>query len=260
MTEYEKLKVIIDEIDNLINHHVRASAPAFETWYTKAERFLIKEYGEDSLECKKFRNTHFAPLLWSFDDSEEQEIRNAIQCCCDGLRSCKAIFKVYLEELAEEKESNPQNNAITKSLNMDKIFIVHGHNGELKQSVARIIEKQGIEAIILSEQVNQGRTIIEKFENYGDVGGAICLFTSDDIGKAKNEDADKPRARQNVVLETGYFMGKLGRDHVVILSDDGIEMPSDLSGVVYTNTSNWQFDLLRELKGMGYSIDLNKAF
>lgn len=55
-------------------------------------------------------------------------------------------------------------------------------------------------------------------------------------------------------------MGKLGRDHVVILADDGIEMPSDLSGVVYTNTSNWQIDLLRELKSMGYTIDFNKAF
>ena len=143
---------------------------------------------------------------------------------------------------------------------MDKIFIVHGHNGELKQSVARIIEKQGIEAVILSEQANQGRTIIEKFENYGDVGGAICLFTSDDIGKAKSEDSDKPRARQNVVLETGYFMGKLGRDHVIILSDDGIEMPSDLSGVVYTNTSNWQIELLKDLKAMGYAIDFNKLF
>lgn len=259
MTEYEKLKAIIDEIDNLISHRVRSSAPAFETWYTKAERFLIKKYGENSLECKKFHQISFSPLVWVLD-TEEQEIRNAIQSCCDGLRSCKAIFEVYLEEIAEEKESNPKSYVITKPQNMDKIFIVHGHNGELKQSVARIIEKQGIEAIILSEQVNQGRTIIEKFESYGEVGGAICLFTSDDIGKAKNKDADKPRARQNVVLETGYFMGKLGRDHVVILADEGIEMPSDLSGVVYTNTSNWQIDLLRELKSMGYTIDFNKAF
>jgi len=259
MTDYEKLKAIIDEIDNLINHHVRSSAPAFEAWYTKTERFLIKKYGENSSECKKFHQICFSPLLW-LADTEEEEIRESIKCCCDGLRSCKAILGVYLEEIAEEKESNPQSNVITKPQNMDKIFIVHGHNGELKQSVARIIEKQGIEAIILSEQVNQGRTIIEKFESYGEVGGAICLFTSDDIGKAKNEDADKPRARQNVVLETGYFMGKLGRDHVVILADDGIEMPSDLSGVVYTNTSNWQIDLLRELKSMGYTIDFNKVF
>ena len=62
------------------------------------------------------------------------------------------------------------------------------------------------------------------------------------------------------VLETGYFMGKLGRNHVVLLADKGIEMPSDLSGVVYTNTANWQVDLLRELKAMGYTVDFNKLF
>ena len=246
-------------IDNLINHHVRASAPAFEAWYTRAERFLIKKYGQNSLECKKFHQICFSPLLW-LADTEDEEIRESIKCCCDGLRSCKAILGIYLEDLAEEKESNPQNNVIAKNLNMDKIFIVHGHNGELKQSVARIIEKQEIEAIILSEQANQGRTIIEKFENYTDVGGAICLFTSDDIGKAKGELEDKFRARQNVVLETGYFMGMLGRNHVIILSDNGIEMPSDLSGVVYTNTSNWEVEVLKELKAMGYTIDFNKLF
>lgn len=173
MTEYEKLKAIIDEIDDLINHHVRSSAPAFKTWHTKAERFLIKKYGEESSEHKKFRNTYFAPMIWTGADEEQKFIKS----CCDGLKACKAVFEVYLEELIEEIETIPQSNVITKPQNMDKIFIVHGHNGELKQSVARIIEKQGIEAIILSEQANQGRTIIEKFESYSDVGGQfVCLL------------------------------------------------------------------------------------
>lgn len=143
---------------------------------------------------------------------------------------------------------------------MNKIFIVHGHNGELKYSVARVVEKQGIEVVILSEQANQGRTIIEKFEANSDVCGAICLFTADDVGKAKDAPSESPRARQNVVLEAGYFIGKLGRNHVVVLADSGIEIPSDLSGVVYTSTSNWQVDLLKELKAMGYEVDFNRLF
>ena len=110
----------------------------------------------------------------------------------------------------------------------------------------------------MSEQANKGRTIIEKFEDYSDVGGAICLFTADDYGRAKNDTTDNIRARQNVVLETGYFMGKLGRENVVLLADKGIEMPSDLSGVVYTDTTSWQFDLLKELSAIGYKVDLNK--
>lgn len=258
MTDYEKLKGIVDEIDDLISHHISSSAPAFEAWHTKTERFLIKKYGENSLEHKKFLDTYFTSF-WIGDD-EEDDIINSIKCCCDRLISCKAIFETYLEDIADESESILQSNSNTKFGNMSKIFIVHGHDGELKQSVARLIEKQGIEAIILSEQANQGRTIIEKFEDYSDVDGAICLFTSDDIGKAKKDSADKSRARQNVVLETGYFMGKLGRNHVVILADNGIEMPSDLSGVVYTNTGSWQTDLLKELKSIGYTVDFNKLF
>lgn len=258
MTEYEKLKGIVDEIDDLISHHVSSSAPAFKAWHTKAERFLVKKYGEKSLEHKKFLDTYFTPMIWSLND--EEDIRDSIKCCCDGLRSCKAIFETYLEDIVEESESNLQSNSKTKSGDMSKIFIVHGHDEELKQSVARIIEKQGIEAIILSEQANKGRTIIEKFEDYSDVDGAICLFTSDDVGKGKNDSIDNHRARQNVVLETGYFMGKLGRDRIVILSDNGIEMPSDLSGIVYTNTASWQTDLLKELKAIGYTVDFNKLF
>ena len=259
MTDYEKLKSIIEEIDNLIYHHVRSSAPAFEAWHTKSERFLIKKYGKDSLEHKKFCDTHFAPLIWCGQD-EEEDIRISIKCCAEGLRSCKAVFETYLEDIVEENKATPQVVSNTLPSNMDRIFIVHGHDGELKQSVARIIEKQGIEAIILSEQANKGRTIIEKFEDYSDVGGAICLFTADDYGRAKKDEADNTRARQNVVLETGYFMGKLGRDHVVLLADKGIEMPSDLSGIVYTDTAKWEIDLLKELKAIGYTVDFNKLF
>ena len=257
MTDYEKLKDIIDETDTLISHHAISSAPAFLAWETKTERFLINKYGENSVEHKKFLDINFSSFIWG--DSREEETRLSVGACREGLLACKAIFEIYLEDMEDAKDTNTQGKTI-KSEVLSKIFIVHGHDGELKESVARIIEKQKIEAIILSEQANRGRTVIEKFENYSDVGGAICLFTADDLGRAKNESTDNTRARQNVVLETGYFMGKLGRDHVVILADDGIEMPSDLSGVVYTNTGDWKIDLLKELKDMGYTVDFNKLF
>lgn len=137
---------------------------------------------------------------------------------------------------------------------------MHGHDEALKQEVARLIEKQNIEAIILSEKANKGKTIIEKLEENSDVGCAICLFTPDDTGKANKETDYKARARQNVVLEAGFFMGKLGREHVVYIAKDGLEMPSDLQGVVYTNATNWQVNLLKELKEMGYKVDFNKLF
>ena len=71
-----------------------------------------------------------------------------------------------------------------------------------------------------------------------DVGAAICLFTGDDIGKEKSEHVEKQRARQNVVYEAGYFMGKLGRERVIMLVDEGIDLPSDLQGVVYTDSES----------------------
>lgn len=254
MTDYEKLKGIIDEIDVLMSKQVMSCDAPFQAWKIKAERFLIKRYGKDSLEHKKFTGTHFAPLMLTSGTTNDAIVR----ACRVGLSTTKAILSTYLEEMIDDEGQLSTKKTSAVALVYNKIFIVHGHDGELKQAVARIIEKQGIEAIILSEQANKGRTIIEKFEDYSDVGGAICLFTADDYGKAKKEIKRKKRARQNVVLETGYFMAKLGRDHVVILADNGIEMPSDLSGVVYTNTASWQSDLLKELNAIGYTVDLNK--
>lgn len=254
MTDYEKLKSIIDEIDVLIKKNVDSSDASFEAWHNKTERFLIKKYGENSKEHQKFLGTRFSMTFILLDTPES----DFIEACREGLLTTKAIFLTYMEEMEEEKESPVPQKTSVVSPTYEKVFIVHGHNGELKQSVARIVEKQGLEAIILSEQANKGRTIIEKFEDYSDVGGAICLFTADDLGRSKKDTTDNTRARQNVVLETGYFMGKLGRDHVVLLADKGIEMPSDLSGVVYTDMGSWQFALLKELAAMGYKVDLNK--
>lgn len=259
MTDYKKLKGIIDEIDVLIGKCVTDEDVEFKSWQLNAERFLIKRFGQDSWEHKKFQETVFDTIILVGIDDDDEGDNALIEACKEGLLTCKKVFETYLEEMAEEEEPAAQPQSVQPS-NMNKIFIVHGHDGELKHSVARIVEKQGIEAVILSEQANQGRTIIEKFEANSDVGGAICLFTADDVAKAKDASLEKPRARQNVVLEAGYFMGKLGRDHVVILADSEIEIPSDLSGMVYTNTSDWKVSLLKDLKAMGYKVDFNKLF
>jgi len=250
MTDYEKLKQIIDEIPILISKNITSLNPEFQAWHTKTVRFLIHKYGNDSYECNRFKDT---PFLLKIKSSTP--LSSYVKACQIGLKTTQAIFQTYLEEMTDNDTTISSSK---KNYNYSQVFIVHGHDGELKQSVARIIEKQGIEAIILSEKANQGRTIIEKFEDYSDVGGTICLFTADDIGHEKSNLKGNSRARQNVVFETGYFMGKLGRNRVIILADDGIEIPSDLSGVVYTNTLNWQIDLLKELEAMGYTVDYGK--
>lgn len=146
----------------------------------------------------------------------------------------------------------------------DKIFIVHGHNDGIKEEVARLLEKIHLEPIILNEQVNKGQTLIEKLETESsEVGYAIILLTADDLGRAKEEGELSPRARQNVIFEMGYFMGKLGRERVVLLYDEHVNQPSDIFGITYyTIDSNdgWKGKLVNELQKVGYKIDFNTLY
>ena len=264
MSDYEKFKAIYNEIDLLISNSVRCSDPRFKEWEFRADRFLAKHYGQESEERIRFSKVDFGEY------HGQNDILAGIRCK-SGLQEAKAIFKVYLDELEQEDfdraaeriktvggEVVKINNWVEKKY--DKVFIVHGHDNALKQEVARIIEKQGLEAVILSEQANGGKTIIEKIEENSDVGAAICLFTGDDYGRAKDATSENLRARQNVVFEAGYFMGKLGRGNVILIASPDIEIPSDLQGVVYTNKDMWQTDVLRELKAIGYNVDFNKLF
>jgi predicted nucleotide-binding protein len=143
----------------------------------------------------------------------------------------------------------------------NQVFLVHGHDEASKQSVARFVEKLGLEVIILHERANKGRTLISKFrEESADVGFAIVLITPDDFG-AKNGSDQKPRARQNVVFELGFFIGALGPERVCALVKGDVEKPSDFEGVAYVGFQDgrWQIDLAKELKAVGYSIDMNLA-
>ncbi|MBH0028376.1 nucleotide-binding protein [Pseudoalteromonas sp. SWN29] len=142
-----------------------------------------------------------------------------------------------------------------------KIFIVHGQDELAKVTLARFIEKIGLTPIILHEQASSSQTIIEKIESYGDVGYAIVLYTPCDVG-AKSGDDCKPRARQNVVFEHGYFIGRLGRRKVTALVKGNIETPNDISGVVYNDFDDrgaWKMDVIKELQHSGYEVDLARA-
>ena len=157
------------------------------------------------------------------------------------------------------------------AVDMKKVFIVHGHNDALKTDVARTIETMGLKAIILHEQEDFGDTIIEKFEkNASDIGFAVVLITGDDMAVSK-KDIEKekttkgfkalyrPRARQNVVFEMGYFIGKLNRAHVFELLESGVEQPGDLAGVLYTAVDEegmWKIKLAKRLKAVGYSVNI----
>jgi len=144
-----------------------------------------------------------------------------------------------------------------------RVFIVHGHDGEAREAVARFVASIGLYPVILHEQPSSGQTIIEKLETHGNVSFAIVIFTPDDLGATGNTIPPvlKARARQNVVLELGYFIGMLGRKRVCVLYNSEIELPSDMLGVVYVpydSSGSWRLGLARELRAAGFEIDTER--
>jgi predicted nucleotide-binding protein len=143
---------------------------------------------------------------------------------------------------------------------LGRVFIVHGHDEAGKHAVARLLnELLGVQPVILHEQANEGRLLLEKFERSAAASGyAVVLLTSDDLGRAKSVEAEQPRGRQNVIFEMGFFAGALGRARMSVLYDPGVEMPSDLGGLVYIErdkTGAWQTALARELDAVGFAVD-----
>lgn len=217
------------------------------------------------------RTKHIPIILHTILDrsdlqSEIQNLRPNVIFCPKGsgaehllklIRSCVALARPL-----------PKNKALNTDI-LQTIFLAHGHDREAKETVARFIEKLGFQLIVLHEQPNAGRTIIEKFEDCSDVAFAVILLTPDDVGAPAGRPGKllsrtaKPRARQNVVLELGYFLAKLGRQRVCALYKGDIEIPSDYDGVLYVPMDSggaWRLHLAKEMKEAGLTIDLARVF
>jgi predicted nucleotide-binding protein len=123
-----------------------------------------------------------------------------------------------------------------------------------------VIQRAGLNPVILHEQPNGGKTIIEKFEKHGSAAGfAVVIATPDDVGglaaHPSEEPELRPRAPQNVIGEMFWFAGRLGRDKVCALVKGNLEMPTDFAGVVYTpmdDHGGWKSKMLQELEEAGY--------
>ena len=142
-----------------------------------------------------------------------------------------------------------------------RVFIAHGHDEAAKLLVARFIEEMGMTPVILTEQANIGRTVIEKFEQNTDVCFAVVILTPDDTASLRGGDA-KPclLARQNVILELGYFFAKLGRKKVCALHKAQVEIPSNIHGVLYIpmdEGEGWKIRLAKEMKKAGIPVELS---
>jgi len=143
------------------------------------------------------------------------------------------------------------------------IFLIHGHNLHAREQTARFLEEVIVDCqlTILDEQANRGRLLLEKFEQIAsEAAYGVALLTADDEGRPAGDEQWHARGRQNVIFEMGYFFGRLGRDRIAVLYDPGVELPSDVAGLVYIERSGerWKIELVRELRAAGLDASLDR--
>ncbi|GEQ77881.1 hypothetical protein CTTA_4886 [Comamonas testosteroni] len=225
---------------------------------SEIKRIAIKQTEKSVAELSKYENDHMPSNVIMFISPTDivgyekytKDITNEVFNRVKGALSKATPTTSAVVEKAK-----------TAVLDQSKVFIVHGRDDLAKTSAARFVESLGLKAVILHEQVNGGKTIIEKIEEHTNVGFALVLYTPCDSGSLVG-DKPKPRARQNVVFEHGYLIAKLGRRNVCALVKDGTEVPNDISGVVYVPLDDhgaWRLAIAKELRSAGYSVDMNKV-
>lgn len=145
-----------------------------------------------------------------------------------------------------------------------KVFVVYGHDQGARDQLELLLHELDLTPLFLDRLPSEGKTIIELLEKYiPQANYGIALLTPDDIGGERlTPDKLKPRARQNVILEVGMLQMKLSRTRVALVTkktDEGIELPSDLDGIMrldyQTDVKEIKEKLMRELKGKGYHIE-----
>jgi len=258
-----RIQTALDSIPALIQNP--KGTQEFEKWFRTTKTAITYIFGKQSQQLEDFDDISYSPIIYTTDtpDSVFHEAHiSGLEYASSVLESMREEIEEYWEDDKEEMKV-VENESLEDSKSNIEIFIIHGRDDGLKETVARFISTLGLIPIILHEQSNQGRTIIEKFEKHARVGFAIALLTPDDLGALQEEAEDlKPRARQNVIFEFGYFMGSLGRQHVCALVKDDVDLPSDSSGILYISydkSGAWKMMLARELKEAGYEVDANLA-
>ena len=195
--------------------------------------------------------------------TETKAAQNArvIKLSNGGIINCYNTGKITFQGKSQD-ETRAIIEGVQTKIGNRKIFVVYGHDDIARTQLEALLRRWDLEPIILDQQASGGQTIIEKLEEYSEeIGYAIVLATPDDEGKAKSEESYKSRVRQNVVLELGMFLAKLGREKVAILLKESLnfERPSDIQGLIYIpfekKVDEVAINLIRELSKQGYSID-----
>jgi predicted nucleotide-binding protein len=244
------------------NEHVQSSDE--QAWSALARDYLTRTFGSGSpnisavLHASGDGGLHSGMSDWDVIDWYRSGFRNKIKV----LESC---IEQLQTDIQLRGAVNPKTNSASgkDDASDTKVFVVHGRNHGYKEAVARFLERLDLDPVILHEKANEGRTIIQKFSDFADVQFAVVLLTADDEGRPRAQGELTLRARQNVILELGYFLGRLGHSRVCALYEKGVEIPSDYQGVLFVEidqSDQWRFQLVKELRAAGFVVDANKIF
>ena len=250
------LRERIQKAEELFNHRPLQQSD-IDAWSYTTKPVLQKSFGAGSpnVDAVLHAQSSISAYIDMPDHEFEEYLASKLENQIKMLHSCIEQLEI---EMRISQVAEPPRPIVQQAIVSRRVFIAHGHDQGSKDTVARLLTKLKFEPVILHEQPNQGRTLIEKFEDYADVGFAVVILTADDLGRAAKEAVEQPRARQNVILELGFFVGKLGRQSVCALHERGVELPSDLAGIVYISLEgDWKIPLVRELRAAGYTVDAN---
>jgi predicted nucleotide-binding protein len=146
-----------------------------------------------------------------------------------------------------------------------RVFVVCGTDGEMKQAVTNALTKLRLVPVVMCEEPSQGRKLVDRFQDYADIGFAVVLLSPDDFAYSKDESPTKRklRPRQDVVFELGFLLGKLGKGNLLVLCREFIDFegPTDFEGmkvIVFDDRDSWKLALIRELINCGYNVDANR--
>lgn len=245
---------------------LRAAREESGRWSKFNRELLLRWFDNRSVvdEYERFYGGSFPmnPTLAQKVDMYRDSVRDGVSRLLSIVERLPLMPVTSTDPFAPASLSGANTEAVRKVSASRKVFVVHGHDEAHKEAVTRFVMKLKLQPVILAEEPSLGKTIIEKLEASSNVGFAVVLLTHDDVGAAKAEAKSlKPRARQNVVLELGYFVARLGRDRVCALYQSGVELPSDYHGVAYVELDAggaWKLALAREIKAAGVNVDLNQ--
>jgi predicted nucleotide-binding protein len=268
----------LDELDHHIVrvealrlHEVLAeSTPAVTVLQAAIRETLVSCFGENTASYRHFEAAGYlyvdaeAPGFFNRNamlQNSRREARDNIDRTLGLLREAQEVLRGDLTEAGKRFDRAAQTDLRPAPLSR-RVFVVHGHDGEAREMMVSFLRRLEFHPVVLQDEASRGGTVIEKIEANRDVGFAVVLLTPDDLGRSVKEDELKPRARQNVLLELGYFIGHLGRAKVCALKRGEVDVPSDFAGVVWEKMGDgngWKLSLARELKAAGHDVDLNKA-